>query len=56
MGSWRCVLSSIRADLDIFVPELYTATYENVVGCHVRMPNVEHFGSIDMPVSEFLQP
>jgi len=47
---------SIRADPDIFVPELCTATYENVVGSCVRIPNAEQFGSINMPVREFLKP
>ncbi|MCX6698602.1 MAG: ABC transporter substrate-binding protein [Methanomicrobiales archaeon] len=50
------VLSSIRADPDITFRELYTATYEKVIGSHVRMLNTEHFGSIDMPVREFLKP
>jgi hypothetical protein len=49
------VLLSIRANPDITFRELYTATYENVIGSHVRMPNREHFGSIDMPVRVFHQ-
>jgi ABC-type branched-subunit amino acid transport system substrate-binding protein/glycosylphosphatidylinositol transamidase (GPIT) subunit GPI8 len=50
------LLSSIRADPDITFRELYTATYEKVIGSHVRMLNAENFSSIDMPVREFLQP
>jgi hypothetical protein len=50
------VLLSIRANPDITFRELFPATYENVIGFHVRMPNGEHFGSIDMPARAFLPP
>ncbi|MCK9580025.1 MAG: ABC transporter substrate-binding protein [Methanoregula sp.] len=49
-------LNAIRANPDITFRDLYTVTYEKVTGSHVRMLNNENFGSIDVPVQEFLQP
>ena len=50
------MLHVVRADPGITFRELYVATYEKVMGSHVRMLNAENFGDIDVPVSEFLKP
>jgi ABC-type branched-subunit amino acid transport system substrate-binding protein len=49
-------LSALRSQPDITFRELYMTTYEKVTGSHVRMLNHENFGSIDVPVREYLTP
>lgn len=50
------ILGSIQADPDITIRELYIAAYERVSGSHVRLLNVENFGSIDTGIIDFLSP
>jgi glycosylphosphatidylinositol transamidase (GPIT) subunit GPI8 len=52
----QSALSAIRKNNNITFRELYIASYEMVTGSHVRLRNAERFGSIDMPVQEFLRP